>query len=542
MFSLAPVAFGKWGTGSKTIIGGFFKMRIWKSLILGFAMLCAALTWMIAPAAQAKGKTVTYAMYGDIKQWDPSIAFSLEVMMLANVYEPLLWYNPPGSNEQFTPALATSWSHSKDGKTWTFNLRKGVKFHDGEPFNAAAAKASIERTMKLKKGAWYIWSSVTAIEAPDDHTLVIKTKTPQPIDLIASSQYGAYMFSPKAASKGTEWFNQGHDGGTGPYEVRQWKKGQQVVLDKDPNYWGGWTDKNFNRVILKVVQENATQVQLLKSGEADFISLVPADAMASLAKDKDLVIGTKPSWKNSQFLINVQKAPTNNLKFRQALTYLWDYNGVVKNIYDGAAVRGKGIIPATMWGHDPNLKVPNFNIEKARKLISESGVPADQRKVTMAYIGTSEEYKNAALLFQQNARKAGIDVELLPGPWGTIWDKAKNLDTAPNLQSMTWWPTYPTPSDWLIGLFRTEKKTLFNLSHYSNPKFDKLVNDAVDLEASDRKVAIQKYYKAQQMLIDDATAIFYADIKTRVARRADIGGVQINPAYNAVFFYRIYRK
>lgn len=542
MFSLAPVALGKLGTGSKTIIGGFFKMRICKSLILGVAMVCAALTWMIAPAAQAKDKTVTYAMYGDIKQWDPSIAFSLEVMMLANVYEPLLWYNPPGSKEQFTPALATSWSHSKDGKTWTFNLRKGVKFHDGEPFNAAAAKASIERTMKLKKGAWYIWSSVTAIEAPNDHTLVIKTKTPQPIDLIASSQYGAYMFSPKAASKGTAWFNQGHDGGTGPYEVRQWEKGQQVVLDKNPNYWGGWTDKNFNRVILKIVEENATQVQLLKSGEADFISLVPADAMASLAKDKDLVIGTKPSWKNSQFLINVQKAPTNNLKFRQALTYLWDYNGVVKNIYDGAAVRGKGIIPATMWGHDPNLKVPNFNIEKAKKLIAESGVPADQRKVTMAYIGTSEEYKNSALLFQQNAKKAGVDVELLPGPWGTIWDKAKNLATAPNLQSMTWWPTYPTPSDWLIGLFRTEKKTLFNLSHYSNPKFDKLVNDAVDLEASDRKAAIKKYYKAQQMLVDDAAAIFYADIKTRVARRADIGGVRINPAYNAVFFYRIYRK
>ncbi len=517
-------------------------MKMLKKLILGVSLLCAAVAVVAAPAAQAKSNTVTYAMYGDIKEWDPSAAFSLEVMMLVNVYEPLLWYNPPGSAEPFTPALATSWSTSDDGKVWTFKLRKGVTFHDGEPFNAAAAKASIERTMKMKKGAWYIWASVDAIEAPDEETLVIKTKTAQPIDLIASSQYGAYMVSPKAAEKGGEWFNQGNAAGTGPYSVRQWKKGQQVVLEKNADYWGGWTDKNFDRVILKVVLENATQVQMLKSGEADFISLVPADSMASLAKNEKLTVGLIPSWKNSQFLINVQKAPTNNKKFRQALAHLWDYEGVTKNVYAGAAVPARGVIPATMWGHNSNLKAPSFDLEKAKQLIAESGVKQADRKVTMAYIGTSEEYKNSALLFQQNAKKAGVTVELLPGPWGTIWDKAKNLSTAPNLQSMTWWPTYPTPSDWLIGLFRTEKKALFNLSHYANPDFDKLVNAAVDLEGSDRDEAIRKYHQAQQMLIDDAAAIFYADIKVRVARQASIGGLEINPAYAAVFFHRIHRK
>ena len=133
----------------------------------------------------------TYAMYGDVKDWDPSIAFSLEVMMLANVYEPLLWYNQPGSDQQFTPALAESWSVSGDGLTWTFKLREGVKFHDGTPFNAAAAKASIERTKTMKKGPYYIWDPVTSIEAPNDTTLVIETGNPSPIDLIASSQYGA---------------------------------------------------------------------------------------------------------------------------------------------------------------------------------------------------------------------------------------------------------------------------------------------------------------------------------------------------------------
>jgi peptide/nickel transport system substrate-binding protein len=517
-------------------------MRLFKNSMLALAAAAVITAGVAVPTAQAARNTATYAMYGDVKDWDPSIAFSLEVMMLANVYEPLLWYNPPGSSEQFTPALAESWSVSGDGLTWTFKLRKGVKFHDGTPFNAAAAKASIDRTKTMKKGAYYIWDPVTSIEAPDETTLVIKTGEPAPVDLIASSQYGAYMISPSAADKGTDWFNQGNDGGTGPYHVRQYSKGQQVVLEKFDDYWGGWSDKNFDRVILKVVTENATQVQMLKSGEADFISLVPADAVDNLNKDPGIVAGGAPSWKNSQFLINTKKAPTDNKKFRQALTHLWDYQTVVRDIYAGHAEVARGPVPATMWGHNGSLQAPEFDPAMAKRLIEESGVPASARKVTMAYIGTSEEYKNSALLFQENARQAGVEVELMPGEWGTIWANAKKLETAPNLQSMTWWPTYATPNDWLIGLFRSEKNALFNLSHYSNSAYDTVLNEGVALEGSDRPTAIAKYGKAQKILMDDAVAIFYADIKTRVARRANIEGYEVNPAYNAVFFYRLSRK
>jgi peptide/nickel transport system substrate-binding protein len=489
--------------------------------------------------AEAKDSTATYAMYADIKDWDPAIAFSLEVIMLANVYEPLLWYNAPGSKDQFTPALAESWSVTDDGLTWTFNLRKGVKFHDGEPFNAAAAKASIDRVMTMKKGAHYIWAGVTSVEATNSHTLTIKTKNPMAIDLIASSQYGAYMVSPKAQKLGTDWFNQGNAAGTGAYSVRQWAKSQQVVLDKNPDYWGGWKDGQFDRVILKFVKENATQVQMLKSGEADFISLVPADAMEGLNKDPAITAQGQPSWKNSQFLINTKKAPTDNAKFRQALTHIWDYDSVVNDIYAGNATVAKGIIPASLWGHNPNLKTPSFDLAKAKTLIEESGVAISDRKLTMAYIGTSEEYKNSALLFQANAKELGIDVELLPGEWGVIAGNARKLETAPNLQSMTWWPTYATPNDWLISLFKTEKKTLFNMSYYANPVYDKLIDEGVALEGSDRANAIAKYGEAQQLLIDDAVAIFYADIKSRKAYRSNVKGYEANPAYDAVFFHRL---
>ncbi|MEQ8654482.1 MAG: ABC transporter substrate-binding protein [Kiloniellales bacterium] len=507
---------------------------------LAGAFMVASLAFSTAGLAEEK-KSATYAMYTEIKDWDPAVAFSTEVIMLANVYELLLYYNPPGSEQQFRPGLATAWTVSEDGLTWTFTLREGVSFHDGEPFNAAAAKASLDRTRSLGKGASFIWASVEEISAPDDTTLVIKTKTPQPIDLIASAQYAAYMVSPKAAEKGTAWFNEGNAAGTGPYRVRQWVKGQQVVLEKFPEYWGGWGEDSFERVFLKTVTENATQVQMLKSGEADLISLVPADAMESLNAEEGITTALLSSWMNSMYLINVAKAPTDNLKFRQALTLIWDYESVVNDIYAGSATVARGPVPASMWGHNPKIEAPKQNLERARQLIEESGVPEAQRKVTMAFIGTSEEYKNSALLFQALAAEVGVEVELLPGEWTVIWDKAKNQETAPNLQSMTWWPTYATPSDWLIGLFRSEDPTLFNLSHYANPAYDKLVDEGVSLEGSDRDQAIADYGKAQEMLVEGATAIFYADIMTRTARRSNLQGLVANPAYATVFFHQLSR-
>ena len=131
-----------------------------KTITALFALVFASMMLSSTALRAAESKTVTYAMYSDINDWDPASAASLEIMMLVNVCEPLLWYNAPGSAEQFTPALAKSWSVSDDGLTWTFNLRENVKFHDGEAFNAAAAKASFDRTIELGKGLAYIWSGV----------------------------------------------------------------------------------------------------------------------------------------------------------------------------------------------------------------------------------------------------------------------------------------------------------------------------------------------------------------------------------------------
>jgi peptide/nickel transport system substrate-binding protein len=335
---------------------------------------------------------------------------------------------------------------------------------------------------------------------------------------------------------------QGNAVGTGPYKLDKWDKSQQTALSAFKDYWGGWKDKNFKRIILKVVTEKSTQVQMIKSGEADIASLIPIDSVAGLKKDPAVEMLALPSWKNYMYLINVKKFPTDNLKIRQAINYACDYQGIIDGILNGDGSTPSGPIPATLWGHDPNLRIYNFDLEKAKKLVEESGIPKDKLKLTIAYIGTSQIYGNVAQMLQANLAQIGITLELLPGPWGTIWDKAKNLETAPNLQSMGWWPTYPTPSDWLIALWRTEEKALFNLSHYANPEYDKLVDAGAAAEGVDKGKATELYSKAQKILVDDAVAVFYADMVDYVAKGADIGGFVYNPSYNIAKIYDLYRK
>jgi peptide/nickel transport system substrate-binding protein len=506
-----------------------------RSALIG-VLACTPALHAQAPA----DKPLVYAMYADIKDWDPSVAASTEAVLLSNVYETLVGYRPE-AKPALVPALATAWTSSKDGRTWTFTLRKNVLFHDGSAFDAAAAKASIERTIKLAKGSAYIWDAVESVGAPDSTTLVIKTKTATPVDLIASSQYAAYMISPKAMAGGTDWFSQGQDGGTGPYRVKSWARGQNVSLERFDAYWGGWQPRQVAAVQLRVVQEAATQAQLIRSGEADVITLPSADLVQALAKEPGVVVLRGNSWRNTQMLINTRKPPTDNVAFRQALAYAWDYAAVVDKIYEGGATAAHGVVPATLWGHDPKLRMPQLDLARARTLLAQSGVPPAQRKLVATYIGTSEEYKNSLLVFKANLAKIGIELELRPGPWGKIWDEAKQLETAPNLISMTWWPAYATPSDWLVGLFRSEKQTVFNLSHYANPAYDERVNRGLALEAVDRTAAIAQYSQAQQMLIDDAVAIFVADLGGRVIHRKSLTGVEINPAYDGLNFYRLRR-
>ena len=169
-------------------------MKIFSKLTAAtLAVACATVAWQAAPARAETTLTVVDGI--DVKDWDPAVAYGHESYMLNNIYDPLTRYNT--KEGKLEPALATSWSVSDDGLAWTFKLRPNVKFHSGEPMTAQSIKTMLDRNIKMNQGAQYLWGGAT-VTAPDDLTLVIKTKDPLPIDLISSGSYAAEMYSAAA--------------------------------------------------------------------------------------------------------------------------------------------------------------------------------------------------------------------------------------------------------------------------------------------------------------------------------------------------------
>jgi peptide/nickel transport system substrate-binding protein len=204
-------------------------------------LLVMAMAAMTATAAIAAEKNMVFASPYGITTLDPSVSYSTELTYMANIYETLIRVNPPGSKERFSYLLATGFSASEDGLTYTFNLRKGVKFHDGTPFTAEAVKFSVERTRTLGKGAAFIWDDLASIDIVDDHTVKFVMKQAVPLPLIAASAYASYIVSPSMKDKDTAWFDQGNACGTGPYMLKNYKDGESWMLAKFDDYWGDGT-------------------------------------------------------------------------------------------------------------------------------------------------------------------------------------------------------------------------------------------------------------------------------------------------------------
>ena len=223
----------------------------------------------------SSNQTFTYDTYTGvmIDGWDPATEYSNGIIAMSEMYQTLTHYDP--ATHKLDPLLATSWTSSADGKTWTFQLRHGVYFHTGRLMTAQAAKAAILRTIKLGGGASYIWGAVKTIDTPSDYTLVFHLKYPSPLALEASADYSAYIYDTQAAGSGslTKWLNKPHDAGTGPYTVATWNSGQEfeVILKAFPRYWGGWSGSHFKRVVFRVVPQDTTASQLVRSGQVDFV-------------------------------------------------------------------------------------------------------------------------------------------------------------------------------------------------------------------------------------------------------------------------------
>jgi peptide/nickel transport system substrate-binding protein len=498
-----------------------------------------------APAEEDMANVFVYAHGTTFPDIDPAISFSNDSVITSNCYETLTFYNPPGSDEILSPKLATSWETNEDATEWTFKLREGVTFHNGDPLNAEAVKGALDNTMELGAGAAYIWDPVEAIEVVDDYTIKFTLSYAAPLDLIASSGYGAWIYNPTVyAEKGTEWFNEGNCAGTGPYTIESRERGSRLVMTRFDDYWGGWREGQFDKVVFEISEENATLQQKIEAGVADFTYGVPPDNLPALDANPDIVVYTNPSFQNLIGLLNTQKPPLDNPLVRQALSYSVPYQTFIEGVMGERATQSHGVVPAGMWGHSEDLFQYSFDLDKAKELLTEAGYPDGGFDLVYTFATGDLDEQQLGEVWKAELEKLGINLEVQGLNWEAQWDLAKSdPQAAQDVFVMYWWPDYVSPYSFLYSMFHSEDEILFNLGYYRNPEFDEMIDTANALSGSDREQAEQLFIDSQKILIEDAASLFFYDVANTHLAGADIKGYADNPAYpHVVFVYDLTRE
>jgi peptide/nickel transport system substrate-binding protein len=499
--------------------------------------LLAIASFAVPNTAQA-ASVFKVATSAAVTTWDPIQSFSTEAFYMTNIYEPLLWKNPDGVSPEYSPALATSWSSSTNGKTWTFKLRAGATFHDGSPVTSAAVKASLESSKKVG-GAGFIWDSLKTIDTPSDDTVVINLSYAAPMDLIASSTYGAYIVNPKsleAVAKDSKYYESGKDGGSGPYTISSYKAGSSVVLSAYAKHWAS-TKPAYSTIDISIVSDGITAQQMMTSGQVDWATNIPLTSMTSFKRNNKYKVIKYKSPFNYVGYFNTLRAPLNNPKVRQALSLALNYRQITAVGGQGYATQARGPVPAGIYPYDSATPQYQMARTKAKQLLASAGVKDLTIKITYASENSAEA--RFVPLIKDAFESIGVKAEVQGILFNQQWSAAKkDPANAQDLFIVKYWPTYSDAGvDNLWSLFHSSTKPFFNLSYWKNPAYDKLVDDAIELSGSDKAGAQKLYSQAMVILYNEAPGLYLYDEAqvSVVPKKFDIPKYNINYPFSAFF-------
>jgi peptide/nickel transport system substrate-binding protein len=340
----------------------------------GVAGAAAALPSGPAGAQTTSKRELVVAQGGDISKFDPHFSTSSnDIRISFNLFDNLVSRHPDG---KLHPALATEWKMTSP-TTWTFKLRNGVKWHNGDPFSSADVKYSLERTWdpNVKTRVSTVFTTIERVDAPDPGTVVFTTKKPDPLLAARLAFYGGQIVPKKyVESVGGDEFN-AKPVGTGPVRFVSWTKDDRVVLDANPDYFGGKPD--FDRFVMRSIPEVAPRIAALLKGEVDIITQLPPDHGERVNTGNTRVAGALYAGLYV-LAVNSKVPPLDNPLVKQALSLGIDRALIVKELW-----RGRGIVPNSPIAKGDNhfdAKLPplKYDPKEARERLKKSGYKGEE--------------------------------------------------------------------------------------------------------------------------------------------------------------------
>ncbi len=520
------------------------------------------------------GLTIIKAYSGDVPNIDPRLNFEARGSELAaNMYDQLITFHLDENEDGVLIAdssrpqglLAESWEFNEDCTSVTFTLRQGVKFnHTKNEMTAHDVKWSFRRAAlhQDRVGGWFDHAVIAlydygdeetiddVITVIDDYTIRFDFLYPTPFPLHVLSNAGVTVYDSAVLSRqGTTsdpWardFLQTIDTGTGPFYLEDVDPGVQVTLRRNDDYFLG--PAQAERVILRIIPDEAQQAALLAAGEIDFAEAVPVTAIPEL-RAQGVKVTTVGGNNQAVMYMNPTVPPFDDIKVRQAISYAYPYDDILEGVYFGAASRGGGPIPSTTPTFDPDAPFYTYDLDKARALLAESGHP--DGFTTQLYIdGTLAFAPELAIVVQASLAQIGIDVEIVRLSAGDFHenvfaeDSTKTDPLEARINPMPFFLFYFGSGSWVnepqyhMELF-WEVDAYAMRSNYSNPLVTEKL-EAAKLLSPATEERVQLYKDVQAIMLEDAPAVWLAEPHLIVASSQAIQGFIWRPDQINRYYY-----
>ncbi|HXV78549.1 MAG TPA: ABC transporter substrate-binding protein [Candidatus Binatia bacterium] len=392
---------------------------------------------------------------------------------------------------EYVGALAESWEFQ--GKKWVFNLRKGVRFHDGSPFTAKDVIYSYQRILDHKKSPQrYALTDITEMNAADDHTLILTTKTPTAVMLDRLTNRN--ILGKAAADKyGSDVLQ--HPTGTGPYKFVSYQRDGQLVLTRNDDYWGG--KAAIKEIVTRKVSEDAARVSGLLAGQGDVINNVPVEEISRIESNPKTRIERAQGQRMYFLALNPVFKPFDNKLVRQAFNYAIDPSVIIKHIYEGNGYVMDGPVASNVIGADPKIKRYPLDPKKAKELLAEAGYPNGVDVKLYLAPARYPKAREVCQVIADQLQKAGVRTELVAQEWAIFWgQEGVNGGKLPF---------------YYVGRPAVDADTVYEQYfrsgvtkriQYKNSEFDKLIDE--EQITGDMKKRVEILRQAGRVLMDDA--------------------------------------